>query len=199
MKEIKQYLTHCSGFYSFISWLNEQQNSGFPFDLLNNVIYINPLFSQYISMGASTLKRNNGEAFLAVPPKEAKWLNMIQWTEIVFKVDDNFIYLLSHGVKSPTTQYPDLPGFTIAFYVDLKDKIAALYSQKQLLIREYRMEDDNGVYINYHNAVCQLPVRILGPNEDIKNINNVSSYDSFLAGQYDAMLQAGNRFDPSRY
>lgn len=196
MKEIKEYLTHCSGFYSFIAWLEEQKRSGLPFDVVENIIHLNPLYSQYISMGASTLKRSNGDPFLAIPPKEAKWMSMIKWSEIVFRINDNHIYFLSAGVESPTTQYPDIPGFTLSFYVDLKEKISLLHNLKKLIVREYRLEDDNGVYINYHSYVCNLPVRILTENEPIVNNTNTLDYDTFISNQIEQMTIHGQNFTP---
>lgn len=196
MKEIQQFLTHCSGFYNFINWLHEQQRTGFAFEVTNNIIHLNPLYSQYISLGISTLKRSNGDAFIAVPPREAKWLGMIQWNEIILRRKDNYIYFLSHGVKSPMSKYPDIPGLTIGFYVDLKEKTELLYSLSEILVREYRLEDDGGVYINYHKPTCKLPIRIISENEEIKTISNVNSYDDFLDSHYSAMLSAGNRFNP---
>lgn len=197
MKEIKQYLTHCSGFYSFISWLDEQKRSGLPFEVLNNIIYLNPLFSQYISMGASTLKRNNGEAFLAISSQEAKWMSMIKWSEVVFRKEDNYIYILSPGVESSTSQYPDIPGFALGFYVDLKEKISLLHNLHYLTIREYRLEDDNGIYINYHSRVCKLPVKLIEENMIIKNENSLKNYDTFISTQIEQMTSYGNRFTPT--
>ena len=197
MKEIKQYLTHCSGFYSFISWLDEQKRSGLPFEVLNNIIYLNPLFSQYISMGASTLKRNNGEAFLAISSQEAKWMSMIKWSEVVFRKEDNYIYILSPGVESSTSQYPDIPGFALGFYVDLKEKISLLHNLHYLTIREYRLEDDNGIYINYHSRVCKLPVKLIEENMIIENENSLKNYDTFISTQIEQMTSYGNRFTPT--
>lgn len=196
MQEIKQYLTHCSGFYSFISWLDEQKRSGLPFDITDNIINLNPMFSQYVSMGVSTLKRSKGDAFIAIPCQEAKWMSMMSWSEIIFRKNDNHIYLLSSGVESPTSQYPDIPGFTISFYVDLKEKISLLHNLKKIIVREYRLEDDNGVYINYHNSVCEVPVRVISENDAIINTTNTVDYDTFISNQINQMTSYGDRFEP---
>lgn len=196
MKDIQKYLMHSSGFYSFINWLADLEKIGMTCEVKNDIVNVNFLFSKYLSFGISSSKRGGGEPFIAFPSQEAQWMHMLSWKNIIFRKNDNLIYFITEGCKSPSHMYPDIPSFGISFYTDLKDKLELLQQNKRLIVREYFKEDNGEVYINFHNTVCKIPVNVLLESEDIPLDSAVQSYDNFLSSNVQLMISYGERFNP---
>lgn len=180
MKDIKKYLMHSSGFYSFINWLADIQKFGMPAEIQNEIIKINPLFSKYLSFGISSLKKSGGDPFIAIPSQEAKWMSMMSWDNIIIKKNDDHIYLIASECKSPSSIYPDIPSFAIGFYIDLKEKASLLNDVEKIVIREYFKEDNDDIYINYHNSVVKLNVKKLNVDDEIIIADSGKDYDIFI-------------------
>lgn len=198
MTDVKKYLLHSSGFYNLIIWLAELKKYGMPCDVNNNIIQINPLFSKYLSFGISVTQKSGGDPFIAVPSQEARWMHMMEWSKIVFRKNDNYIYFITKSVVSPSPAYPDIPSFGLAFYVDLKDKTNLISFDKEIIIREYFQEDNNALYINYHNSVFKtsienIPEDFMIPLDNNKDIKN---YAEFLTSSINTQTSYGQRFVP---
>lgn len=198
MSSVKKYLLHSSGFYNFIIWLSELQKYGMDCEVQNNIIQINPLFSKYLSFGISTTVKSGGVPFIAVPSQEARWMHMLEWSKIIFRKNDNFVYFITKSIKSPSSAYPDIPSFGVAFYIDLKEKASLINFAQDIIIREYFQEDNLALYINYHNYVFKANIENIKEDDKITLDFNpdVKSYNQFLTSSINTQTSYGQRFVP---
>lgn len=158
MENSDKYLLHCSGLYTMLAWMNEQQNNGLACKIANQMIYSHPLAARLFSLGISKNKKIGNVPFFAIQPNENKWFSLIDWKHICIRERDLHLYFISNLVKGNNIDYPDIPPFVFAISFDTLDKIKLLEKIKQLDGREYRMDEEGQIKINFHSKIFSLPV-----------------------------------------
>lgn len=181
MDKSDKYLLHCSGLYAMVAWINEQKNQGLTCKISNQIIYSHTLAGRLFSLGISKNKDFSKEPFLAIQPNENKWFSLIQWEKICIKERDLHLYFISDMVKGNQTDYPDIPPFIFAISFDSIEKINILKKINKLDGREYRMDEEGQIKINFHSKIFSLPIDKKEYDEPIMEFsNNYLSYNDLM-------------------
>lgn len=189
MDKSDKYLLHCSGLYAMLAWLNEQQKMGMPCKVSNQIIYSHPLAGRLFSLGISKNKNFSKEPFLAIQPNENKWFSLIQWEKICIRQRDLHLYFIASLVKGNEVDYPDIPPFIFSVSFDSMDKINILKKIERIEGREYRMDEDGDIKINFHNKIFSLPVEQKEYDQPIVDFSaNYVSYNDLMR-QKESYLQ----------
>lgn len=178
MEELEYYIEHCSGLYSFFAWLEDQNNKGMNFFLEKQIIYANKLTSRYFSI--CVLKGKQKELCLATQSIESEWLSLIKWSHVAIQKNNNYIYLISKSVKGDQVEYPDLPYFVLALYVDTLEKINLIANQKNITAREYFKEDNKHVFLNLHKQIFKLPIVLINSETELIVDENILDYSQII-------------------
>ncbi len=179
MNYLERHIEHSAGMYSLFSWLIEQENKGYPHFIHNQTIYLNKNLGKYFGVGVGKNKRKKSELFLACQPIESEWLSLIKWNKIVLNIEEKILFLVSDIVKGDESTIPDIAPFTVGIYVDTKEKINLISANKNIICREYYVDDYKEHKINFHKTIFQLPIELAVHIE----YNNTDLFD------YSKMLQ----------
>jgi hypothetical protein len=158
MNNLEKYIEHSSGLYCFLAWIEKESDNGMPYEISNQIIYLDPLLSRYFSLGISQTKKDKKDPFLAIQPLESQWFSLIKWTNIALKDNDPYIYFIANTVLGDQENFPDIPCFAIGLYIDTTEKKALLSTIKNLVGREYFMDETKTIHINFHKNIFKLPV-----------------------------------------
>lgn len=160
MNYLERYIEHSSGMYSLFSWLIEQENKGYPHFIHNQTIYLNSNLGKYFGIGVGKNKKKKSELFLACQPIEAEWLSLIKWKKIILNLEDKILFIVSDIVKGDESSIPDIPPFIIGIPVDTKEKMELIASNKNIICREYFVDEYKQHQINFHKIIFQIPVEV---------------------------------------
>lgn len=181
MNNLEEYVEHCAGIYSFLSWMEKESNNGLPYEISNQIIYLSPLLSRYFSLGISEAKKHKGQPFLAIQSSEAEWMYLIKWNNIAIRVDDNTLYFIAKTIHGDQEEYPDIPGFAIGIRVDTKEKLEILSEIDKLIGRQYFKDDTNEVHVNFHKSLFKLNIKRYDKNQIIVEEDTFIDYSQILA------------------
>ncbi|NCQ52307.1 hypothetical protein GW796_10580 [archaeon] len=181
MKKFEKYIEHCAGLYSFLAWIENETKNGIPYEILHDVIYLDPLISRNFSLGISNGKKSNNQPFFAIQPSETEWFYLIKWNKVVLRENDNYIYFISNSIFGDQEEQPDIPAFAIALYVDTKEKLDILSALSTLVGREYYQDDAKIVHINFHKKLFTLPLEKYIKNQAIIINEHLHDYSEILA------------------
>jgi hypothetical protein len=181
MNNLEDYVEHCAGIYSFLSWMEKESENGLPYEISNQIIYLNPLLSRYFSLGVNQSKRHRKNPFLAIQSSEAEWMYLIKWKNIALRENDTCLYFIANTIYGDQEDYPDIPGFAIALQIDTKEKREILSEIEHLIGREYFQDDVGEVHINFHKSLFKLPVKQYEKDKTIVEANEVLDYSHILA------------------
>ncbi len=179
MNNLETYIEHCSGFYSFLAWIEEQNETGKPYGFVKQIAYLDPFVSKYFSIAVPKSKKK--ELFLAVQAIEAEWMSLIKWSYLAIKGNEPYLYLVAPPVKGDQENYPDMPSFAIALYVDTIEKRNLILNQNKLLAREYFLDADKVIRFNFHKNIFSLPIRIIDDEENIILDEDLLEYSEIVA------------------
>lgn len=189
MNKSDKYILHCSGLYAMLAWINEQKNQGLACKVNNQIIYSHPLAGRLFSLGISKNKNFSKDPFLAIQPNENKWFSLVQWEKICVRERDLHLYFVAGLVKGNETDYPDIPPFIFAVSFDSIEKIKILNKLEKIDGREYRMDEDGSIKINFHSKIFSLPVEKKQYEEPIIDFSgNYTSYADLMR-QKESYLQ----------
>lgn len=180
MKHLDKYLEHCAGLYSFLAWLEEESALGMPYEISNQVIYLDKLISRYFSFGTV---RGSKELFIAIQPSEAEWFGLVSWSKIILKPNSNYVYFLANTVLGDQEEQPDIPCFAIALSVDTIDKIKIFHNIEKLIGREYFQDDAGNIHVNFHKKLFSIPVEIYDAEKPIIPDGTIFDYSHILANK----------------
>jgi len=180
MNNLEQYVEHCAGIYSFLSWMEKESENGLPYQISNQIIYLNPLLSRYFALGVSDAKRNKKKPFLAVQASEAEWMYLIKWNNIALRESDDTLYFISKTIFGDQEEYPDIPGFAIGLKVDTKEKIQLLSEIEHLIGRQYFKDDTDELHINFHKSIFKLPIKKYTKEQVIVDEDVILDYSQIL-------------------
>jgi hypothetical protein len=181
MNNLEQYVEHCAGIYSFLSWMEKESDNGLPYEISNQIIYLSPLLSRYFSLGVSEAKKHKGKPFLAIQSFEAEWMYLVKWNHIAIRNNDNTLYFIAKTIHGDQEDYPDIPGFAIGIRVDTKEKLAILSEVENLIGREYFKDDTNEVHVNFHKSLFKLAVKRYEKEQIIVEEDTLMDYSQLLA------------------
>lgn len=181
MNNLEEYVEHCAGIYSFLSWMEKESDNGLPYEISNQIIYLSPLLSRYFSLGVSQAKKQRRNPFLAIQSSEAEWMYLIKWNNVALRENDNSLYFIANTVYGDQEDYPDIPGFAIALQIDTKEKKEILSGIEYLIGREYFQDDTNEIHINFHKPIFKLPVKQYNRDKPIVEANEALDYSQILA------------------
>lgn len=189
MEKSDKYLLHCSGLYSMLAWVDEQNNEGLECKINKQTIYSHTLAGRFFSLGISSNRNFSKEPFVAIQPNENKWFSLIQWEKICIREKDLNLYFVTQLVKGNETDYPDIPPFIFAVSFDSFEKIDILNNLNKIDGREYRIDDEGIIKINFHSKIFCLPIEKKEYDEPIITFND--SYISYadLMRQKETYLQ----------
>lgn len=192
-----QYLLHCAGFYMMLAWMEKQSEIGTGSKMANQTIYLSSLGSQYFALGVANKKKAKFP-FLAIQPNESEWMRLMSWDSVVLRERDNYLYLISSIIKGDQIEYPDIPSFAIAIHFDDISKLDLLKNYQKLDAREFFVDSDSAVRVNYHNKIFNLPIKRLGYYEPYLHNNNLTHYSELLSNK-EKTLQAIYQDGPPEY
>lgn len=190
MNNLEEYVEHCAGIYSFLSWMEKESENGMPYEISNQVIYLSPLLSRYFSLGVSQAKNQRKKPFLAVQSSEAEWMYLIKWKNIALRENDKSLYFIAKTILGDQEEYPDIPGFAIALKIDTNEKREILSGLEQLIGREYFADDTNEIHVNFHKSLFKLPIKNYEQDKAIVDINETMDYAQILAMQEQGIQSA---------
>jgi hypothetical protein len=188
MNNLEEYVEHCAGIYSFLSWMEKESDNGLPYEISNQIIYLNPLLSRYFSLGISEAKRQKGKPFLAVQSSEAEWMYLIKWNNIAIREEDQTLYFIAQTIHGDQEEYPDIPGFAIGIKVDTKEKLEILKEIENLIGREYFKDDTNEVHVNFHKSLFKLTIKRYEKEKAIVEEDAFVDYSQILAMKEQGVL-----------
>jgi hypothetical protein len=178
MSHLKKYVEHCAGIYNFLAWIEEEKKIGQPYEISNQVIYLNQLISRYFSLGSV---HGSKEIFLAIQPSECEWFRLISWNKVIIKENENNLYFLANLFPGDQKEQPDLPPFAISLDIDTYQK-RKLISQLNILSgREYYKDEKGEINVNFHSKVFSLNVEIYDKNKPIIKDTEFVDYSHILA------------------
>ena len=193
MDKSDKYLLHCSGLYTMLAWMNEQQANGLSCKVAGQIVYSHPISGRLFSLGISRNKNVSKEPFLAIQPNENQWFSLMQWEKICIRERDLHLYFITELVKGNNVDYPDIPPFVFAISFDSIEKIKILQKINKLDGREYRQDEDGDIKINFHSKIFSLPIENKSYDEPVISDNNNYVNYSDLMRQQEAFLQ--NKFN----
>ena len=118
-----------------------------------------------------------------------KWFSLVQWEKICIRERDLHLYFISSLVKGNETDYADIPPFIFAISFDSSEKMEILKKIKKIDGREYRMDEEGNVKINFHSKIFSLLIEQKKYEEPIIDFSaNYTSY-SDLMRQKESNLQ----------
>lgn len=179
MANVKEYLTHCSGIYTMLAWIEKQTSLGTGSTVFRQTIFIPPLGSRYFALGTSTNKKAKNP-FLAIQPNESQWLNMISWDHCVIRNNDPNLYLISAIVKGDDADYPDIPSFALCVAFDTYEKLGLLSKITQIDGREYFMDTDNTLRVDFHSYIFRIPLKHIEKEEPYLIDSKVVDYSDLM-------------------
>jgi len=191
MKKFEKYIEHCAGLYSFLAWIENETKNGIPYEILHDVIYLDPLISRNFSLGISNGKKSNNQPFFAIQPSETEWFYLIKWNKVVLRENDNYIYFISNSIFGDQEEQPDIPAFAIALYVDTKEKLLKYLETKkdpkqvgndQRLNKQKNHIEDLLVQTKNTNPLSIKKVNISFPQSGDIESQSQSSKQPFLTG-----------------
>lgn len=191
MGNVEKYLLHCAGIYTMLAWIEKQTSLGTGSDVFQETVFIPPLGCRYFALGASRKKKVRNP-FLAIQPNEAQWIEMISWEKVVIRKNDSHLYLISSLVKGDEEKFPDIPSFALAIEFDTMEKLDLIKHVKKLECREFFIDTDDCIRVNYHSRIFNLPLILLDEFEPYLENQEVYDYSRLLS-QREQILQA--RFD----
>ncbi len=179
MNNLDTYIEHCSGFYSFLAWIEQQNETGKPYGFVKQITYLDPFVSKYFSIAVPKSKKK--ELFLAVQAIESEWMSLIKWSYLAIRGNEPYLYIVSPPIKGDQENYPDMPSFAIALYVDTMEKRNLIVKQKKILAREYFLDADKKIRFNFHKNIFNLPIRVMEENENIIIEEDLLEYSEIIA------------------
>ncbi len=188
MNYLEKYIEHCSGFYSLLAWIESQSENGKPYSTLNNIIYFEPIISKYFSFGVVKGTKKSKEPFLAVQPIESEWFSLIKWKNLVLRDNDPYLYFISEPVKGDQETFPDIPSFAIALYIDTREKKSIIENLKTLSGREYFLDFDKQIRINFHKKIFNLKIENFAENTPLVSEEALFDYSEIILKQETKMV-----------
>lgn len=177
---VEKYLIHCSGVYSMLAWMEEQTSVGTGIDYISNqTIYVPLLGARYFAIGTSKHKKAK-LPFLAIQPNESQWLKLIEWDYIATQINSNYLYVISKVVPGDQIEYPDIPAFALAIPFDQIEKLSLLKNIQKIDGREYFIETNGAVKINYHSKLFTLPVKNFSDEEEYLPNQKITNYNDLM-------------------
>lgn len=180
MSFLDRYVEHSAGLLSFLSWIETKNTEGKPYEITKQIVFLNQLISKYFSIGI-TYKKGKREIFFAIQPIESEWFSLIKWNKIVLRKNDQYIYFVAESMRGDEDSNPDIPSFGLAFYVDTQNKKELLSKLSTIAGREYFLDDDKRVKINFHKKIFNLPIEIVEANEQIIKEQKLFDFSDVLA------------------
>lgn len=186
MDNAEKYLLHCAGVYTMLAWMERQNDLGTGNKVSEQTIYISQLGSRYFALGTSTHKKAR-YPYLAIQPNEAQWIDMIQWDYLAYREEDHYLYLVSSIVKGDNITYPDIPVFAIGVHFDLLDKLDLIKNYSKVDGREYFIDTDGLIRVNYHNKLFSLELKKFKKDEPYLKEGKVTNYSDIMTSKESAL------------
>ncbi len=181
----EQYISHCTGFYNLLGWLDEQNKMGYRHSIKHSIIYLDQISSKYFSLG---VQKNNSQVFFAIQPEESVWFKLIQWDKIVLRQNENCIYFVSKMMKGDNENYPDIPSFAFCLQIDSIHKMSLFKYIDKMDIREYSLNEKKELQINFHKKLVSLHIKNMQAKEMIVDNQNYLSYRDLMSKNESALL-----------
>lgn len=199
-----EYLLHSAGLYKLFAWLDFNQRQGMPFNVEKQIIYAGPIVSKYFAIGIakSKLKKISKTPFLACQTSEAMWFSLIKWKTVIIREKDLNIYFITEEVKGDNVDYPDIPQFAFALKMDHTDKINLIKGFKYLEGREYFIDEENQVKINFHKVLFRLMINVIDEDSHVLDesvFDRMNSYDMLLQRKLNATIEKYDGKDAPLY
>lgn len=153
-----KYLIHSSGVYALLGWIEQQESRGNTFNVVNETIHLSTLGAKQFALGTSRHKKAK-LPFLAMQPNETQWIKLIQWDYIAVREQSNYLYLVSKVVEGDKLEFPDIPAFALAIPFDMPEKLELIKEVEKLDGREFFVESDDKILINYHQKIFSLKIK----------------------------------------
>lgn len=153
-----KYLTHSAGVYALLGWIEQQELRGNDFNVVNETIHLSTLGAKQFALGTSRHKKAK-LPFLAMQPNETQWIKLIQWDYIALREKFNYLYLVSKVVEGDKLEFPDIPAFAIGIPFDMPEKLDLIQTAEKLDGREFFVESDDKILINYHQKIFSLKIK----------------------------------------
>lgn len=190
----EEYLLHSAGVYKLFAWLDFNQKQGMPFEVERQIIYAGSIVSKYFAIGIakSKLKKISKTPFLACQTSEAMWFSLIKWKTVIIREKDLNLYFVTEEVKGDGVDYPDIPQFAFALKMDHADKINLIKGFQYLEGREYFLDDENKVKINFHKVLFKLMINVIEEDNHILDesvFDKMNSYDMLLQRKLNATIE----------
>lgn len=167
MQNYKEYILHCSGIHCFSEWSEEQKFKCVSPIIKDNIIYLHTLFSNKLAIGINKNKKYNSKPFIAIQPKEATWFSMIQWDRIVLRERDLHLYFITKEILGDEQSFEKIPSFAVAISFDVIEKIELIKNISKIHGREYRLNEDNLISVNFNSYLFELPIYLKSYDEPI--------------------------------
>lgn len=189
-----EYLLHSAGLYKLFAWLDFNQKQGMPFNVERQIMYAGPIVSKYFAIGIakSKLKKISKTPFLACQTSEAMWFSLIKWKTVIIREKDLNLYFVTEEIQGDGIDYPDIPQFAFALKMDHVDKINLIKGFQYLEGREYFVDDESKVKINFHKVLFKLMVNVIEEDSHVLDesvFDKMNSYDMLLQRKLNATIE----------
>lgn len=197
MKQSEKYLMQSASFYTMLAWVEQQKERGINCVFENNTLYLPTIASKYFAVAISRYKKHKFP-FLCIQPNENSWMQNIVWDYIAIRKNDINLYLVAKFVEGDGFSCSDLHPFAVAIKFDMKEKLEALMDFPKLDAREYFIDTDDTIRVNYHSKIFSLDIRVL---EEFDNyIGDVTDYilleEEKRAEQNKELIEKYNGYSP---
>lgn len=197
MKQSEKYLMQSASFYTMLAWMEQQKERGINCVFENNTLYLPTIASKYFAVAISRYKKHK-YPFLCIQPNENSWMKNILWDYIAIRENDIHLYLVAKYIEGDGFSCGDLHPFAVAIKFDMKEKLEALMEFSKIDAREYFIDTDDTIRVNYHSKVFSLDVRVLKETENY--IDDVTEYILFeeekRAEQNKNLIEKYNGYNP---
>ena len=164
MKQSEKYLMQSASFYTMLAWMEQQKERGINCVFENNTLYLPTIASKYFAVAISRYKKHK-YPFLCIQPNENSWMKNIIWDYVAIREDDIHLYLVAKYIEGDGFSCGDLHPFAVAIKFDMKEKLEALMEFSKMDAREYFIDTDDTVRINYHSKIFNLDIKVFKEHE----------------------------------
>lgn len=198
LSQAENYLLHCSGVHTMLAWMENQKSLGTGAKVAFQTIRISQLGSRYFGLAKSNHKKGN-LPFLCIQPNESQWIKTIKWDYAAIRKDDNYLYLVSSIVKGDDVEYPDIPSFAVGIEFDDIEKLTSLDKFNKLDGREFFIDTNGAIRVNYHQKIFSLPLKHLEINEGYLNEGIVMDYTELFSRKEEILQSIYSTNNPPEF
>lgn len=154
----REYLDHLTGISSLVLWLDELERAGFSYRIDGHLVILSDAISKRFCIGVPSHRSFGRYPFLAVQPREARFMRLIRFTKAVVYPDSRGLYLVASALSGDGASYQDIPPVALMLPFDGAQKPEILSMSPRLEAKSLWFDDVGTPRVGNKDVFWSVPL-----------------------------------------